>query len=407
MAAGIYPYFRPIDSDQGAAVMMNGKETLMLGSNNYLGLTNHPRVKKAAQAAVEQFGTGCAGSRFLNGTLSVHIECEERLAEFIGKESVLVFSTGYQANVGAIATLGDRHETLVTDELAHASIFDSARLSFAKMVKFSHNNMASLEQKLIALGDKQKIVITEGVFSMEGDTVRLPEMVKLCKKYNADLILDDAHGVGVYGDRGEGTAGHFGLTDEVDIIVGTFSKSLASIGGFVGASEDIIHYMKHNSRALMFSASPPPASVAAVIEALKIIKEEPERRELLWRNTEYLRKGLHDLGLSTELSDTPIIPVLVGDMITAFTICHMLQEEGVFINPVIPPAVQPHQCLIRFSVMSTHTLEQLDTALERLARVVKKVHLSAEVLHPADNHSSDQSTRSEGISSISVEGSGK
>jgi 8-amino-7-oxononanoate synthase len=407
MEAGIYPYFRPIDSDQGASVKMNGKDTLMLGSNNYLGLTNHPRVKKAAQDAVDQYGTGCAGSRFLNGTLSVHIECEERLAEFLGKESVLVFSTGYQANVGTIATLGDRHQTLVTDELAHASIIDAARLSFAKMIKFDHNDMQSLEQRLIALGDKSKIVITEGVFSMEGDTVKLPEMVKLCKKYDADIILDDAHGVGVYGSRGEGTAGHFGLTDEVDIIVGTFSKSLASIGGFVGASEDIIHYLKHNSRALMFSASPPPASVASVIEALKIIKEEPERRELLWRNTVYLREGLHDLGLSTETSNTPIIPVLVGDMITAFTICHLLQEEGVFVNPVIPPAVQPHQCLIRFSVMSTHTIEQLDICLERLARVLKKVNLSTEVLHSPDHHKSDQSTRSEGISSIPVEGSGR
>jgi 8-amino-7-oxononanoate synthase len=402
--AGLYPYFRAIESDQDTMVTINGKPILMLGSNNYLGLTNHPKVKEAAINAVRQYGTGCAGSRFLNGTLRIHIECEERLAEFMGKESVLLFSTGFQANQGVISTLVGRNGFAITDSLDHASIIDGARLAFGKMVKFRHNDMEDLERVLQSLENRSKLVITEGVFSMEGDIVTLPEVVALCEKYDADLLLDDAHGVGVLGEGGEGTASHFHLTDKVELIVGTFSKSLASIGGFVGATEEMIHYLKHHSRALIFSASPPPASVAAVIEALKIIQAEPERRELLWRNTNHLRKGLQEIGLNTGMSETPIIPVLVGDQMNAFQICHMMQEEGVFVNPVVSPAVQPGQSLIRFSVMSTHTLEQLDFALEKISKLAMQFHLDEESLHSTEHSDGQHLQGSEGLSAVPVEG---
>ncbi len=387
MAAGIYPYFRAIETDQDAVVKIDGRDILMLGSNNYLGLTNHPKVKEAAQQAVRDFGAGCAGSRFLNGTLSIHRECEERLAEFLRKPSVLLFTTGYQANLGAIATLVTRNTWLIADALSHASIIDATRLSFGRIAKFRHNDMADLERLLRVHQGKDVIVITEGVFSMEGDTCDLPAVVKLCQKYNVDLILDDAHGVGVYGPHGDGTAGHFGLTDETDVIVGTFSKSLAAIGGFVAASEDIIHFLKHHARALIFSASPPPATVGAVLAALKIIDEEPERRVQLWSNANYLRNGLRNLGLDTGHSNTPIIPVVVGDAVNSFKVCKMMQDEGIFINPVVPPAVQPGQSLIRFSVMSTHTHAQLDFALDKIAKISKIIPFRAEATH-SDSHSS-------------------
>jgi 8-amino-7-oxononanoate synthase len=404
MAAGVYPYFRAIDSDQDTVVRMHGKDVLMLGSNNYLGLTNHPKVKEAAIEALRRYGTGCAGSRFLNGTLHIHIECEERLAEFMGKESVLVFSTGFQANLGAIASLVERNGFVITDSLDHASIIDGARLSFGKMVKFRHNDVADLDRVLARLGHKPKLVITEGVFSMEGDIVKLPEILNVCHQHDADLLLDDAHGVGVLGKGGEGTADHFNLTEKVDVIVGTFSKSLASVGGFVAATEPIIHYLKHNARALIFSASPPPASVASVIAAIKIIQEEPERRALLWRNTHFLRRGLQELGLDTGSSETPIIPVVVGDAMNAFQICRLMQDAGVFINPVVPPAVQPGQSLIRFSVMSTHTIEQLTHALEIIAKISKQFHL--EETHRADHLPGDHSDGSAGVSTVSVESTG-
>ncbi len=384
MAAGLYPYFRAIESDQDTVVKIGGKEILMLGSNNYLGLTNHPKVKEAAMEAVRQYGSGCAGSRFLNGTLKIHTECEECLADFIGKESVLLFTTGYQANLGAIATLVGRNAYMVTDALDHASIIDGCRLSFGKMVKFRHNDMQDLDRVLSMLEGKTKLVITEGVFSMEGDIVKLREAVEVCHRHGADLLLDDAHGVGVLGSHGGGTAEHYNAVRDVDLIVGTFSKSLASIGGFVAASEDVIHYLKHHSRALIFTASPPPASVGAVIEAIKIIKAEPQRRELLWRNTNHLRGGLKSIGLDTGTSETPIIPVLAGDEMTCFQICRALQDDGVFVNPVVPPAVQPGQSLIRFSVMSTHTLEQLDEALEKIEKISKQFHMQEVAAHRAD-----------------------
>ncbi|MFH1010196.1 MAG: aminotransferase class I/II-fold pyridoxal phosphate-dependent enzyme [bacterium] len=378
IAAGIYPYFRPIESDQDTVVGMYGKQVLMLGSNNYLGLTNHPEVKQAAIEAIQRYGTGCAGSRFLNGTLRIHIECEEKLAEFMEKEAVLLYSTGFQVNQGVISALVGRNSVVVTDSLDHASIIDGARLAFGKMAKFRHNSSADLERVLKNLGSKSKLVVTEGIFSMDGDICRLPEIVEVCKKYHADIFLDDAHSIGVLGPKGDGTANHFRLNGEVEMVMGTFSKSLASIGGFVAASEDVIHYLRHHSRALIFSASPPPASVAAVITALKIIVREPERRELLWRNANHLRSGLKAIGFDTGKSETPIIPVFIGDEIKAFHVCHWLQDEGIFVNPVVPPAVQPGQSMIRFSVMSTHTIEQLDFALDKLEKLPRLFHLAQE-----------------------------
>lgn len=407
MAAGVYPYFRAIETDQDAVVKIDGRDILMLGSNNYLGLTNHPKVKEAARKAVDDFGAGCAGSRFLNGTLSIHQECEERLAEFLRKESVLLFTTGYQANLGGIATLVSRNTWIIADALSHASIIDAIRLSFGRVAKFRHNDMNDLERLLIAHQDKEKMVITEGVFSMEGDTVDLPAVVKLCQKYNADLILDDAHGVGVYGPHGDGTAGHFGLTDQTDLIIGTFSKSLASIGGFVAASEDIIHFLKHHARALIFSASPPPATVGAVLAALKIIAEEPERREHLWSNANYLREGLKSLGLDTGHSNTPIIPVVVGDAMNTFQVCKLMQDEGVFINPVVPPAVQPGQCLIRFSVMSTHTHAQLDFALDKISKISKLIPFRAEASYSDSNSAGLGSEVTDPLSTVSMASSGR
>jgi 8-amino-7-oxononanoate synthase len=375
MSMGIYPYFRPIDSDQDTEVTIGGKKILMMGSNNYLGLTNHPEVKQAAISAIKQYGTGCAGSRFLNGTLRIHLELEEKLAQFLNKEAVLLYSTGFQVNQGVLSTLMGRNSYIITDKLDHASIIDGARLSFAKMVKFEHNDIEDLERVLDSLDDRMKLIVTEGVFSMDGDIAPLPDIVKLAKKYNADLMLDDAHSIGVLGPNGNGTAAHFNLTNQVDMIMGTFSKSLASVGGFVAASEDIIHYLKHFSRALIFSASPPPASVAAVLKALEIIQREPERRERLWRNTKRLHQGLVSLGFNTGNSETPIIPVVTGDDMVSFRMCRRLQEEGVFVNPVVSPAVNPGQSLIRLSLMSTHKESQIDFALEKMELVGHELEL--------------------------------
>jgi 8-amino-7-oxononanoate synthase len=406
MAAGIYPYFRPIESDQDTTVKMDGKPVLMLGSNNYLGLTNHPKVKEAAMEAIRQYGTGCAGSPFLNGTLRIHLECQERLADFTQKPAALLFSTGFQANLGAISSLVARNGFVITDSLDHASIIDGARLAFGKMVKFRHNSAADLDRVLGGLGDKPKFVVTEGVFSMEGDIVKLPEIVEVCQRHDADLMVDDAHSLGVLGPQGRGTALHFGVNDKVDVVMGTFSKSLASIGGFIAASEEIIHFMKHNSRPLIFSASPPPSSVGAVIAALDIILAEPERRQLLWRNTDYLREGLKRIGLDTGISETPIIPVFIGDEFLSFRITTEMQQEGVFINPVVPPAVQPGQSLIRFSVMSTHTLQQLDFALDKMSMFVRKYNLSSAATHRDSSLISSHVEGSSGVSALPVEGSG-
>jgi len=368
---GLYPYFRPIESEQGPTVTMHGKPVVMMGSNNYLGLTNHPEVKEAAKAAIDRYGTGCAGSRFLNGTLSIHLECEEKLAEFMGTEAVLVYSTGFMANQGAIAHLTQRDGVLLIDRMDHASIIDATRLSFSKTLKYDHNDMNDLEKKLKPVKNKTKIIVTDGVFSMEGDIAPLPDIVHLADKYGADVLVDDAHSVGVLGPNGQGTASHFGVKDRVLGTIGTFSKSFASIGGFYAGSEDMVHYLRHHSRALIFSASPPPANMAAVIKALEIIKREPDRIEKLWSLTNYLKKKLLDEGFNIGRPESPIIPVYVGDDLTVFRACMMLQEEGVFVNPVISPAVPPDSALIRLSLMSSLKEEHLDFTVEKLVKVGK------------------------------------
>lgn len=373
MAAGYYPYFRVVESEQNPEVMVQGKKMIMLGSNNYLGLTSHPKVKEAAVEAVKRYGSGCAGSRFLNGTLDIHVKLEEKLASFFRKGGALTFSTGYQTNLGIISSIAGKGDVVVIDKADHASIFDACRLSFAEIKKFRHNDMKSLDHVLKTSGNKGKLVVVDGVYSMEGDIAPLPDILEVCRKYGARLMVDDAHGVGVLGKTGRGTAEHFGLEKEVDIIMGTYSKSMASIGGFVAADEDVIHYMKHTSRPLIFSASPPPASVASVIAALDIIDQEPERREKLWANTNKMMKAFKQMGYDTGVAETPIIPLVMGEMEPLFTMWKILNEEGVFVNPVAPPATPPGRCLIRTSYMATHTDEQLDRVLTILERAGKKL----------------------------------
>ena len=372
-ALGYYPYFRVISTEQDTEVICNGKKMLMMGSNSYLGLTTHPRVKQAAIDAMHKYGSGCAGSRFLNGTLDIHIELEEKLAELVGKDGALVFATGYQANVGAISAVVGKNDYVVTDKLDHASIIDGCMLARGKMVRFNHNDMASLEKTLQKLEGAPALIVVDGIFSMEGDIANVPEIVALAKQYNAEVMVDEAHSVGVLHHTGAGAAMHFGCTDDCAIIMGTFSKSLASVGGFIAAQKDVIDYLKHHSRALIFSASLPPASAASVLEALKIMKEEPERIEKLWENTHYMANGFRQIGYDIGISNTPVIPLHVGEMMKAFAMWKRLDEEGVFINPVIPPAVPPNDTLIRCSFMATHTREQLDRALEKFELVGREV----------------------------------
>lgn len=363
--ANLYPYFRVIESEQDTEVIIDGKPSLMFGSNSYLGLTNHPKLKEAAHRATDQYGTGCAGSRFLNGTLKIHIELEEALADYLQKEAVLLYSTGFQANLGAIAPLAGRNDYIFIDELVHASIIDGTRLTFGKVVKYRHNNMDSLEQQLRRVeGDGAKIIIMDGVFSMEGDIADLPNIMRLAKLYDATVIVDDAHAVGVLGERGRGTGSHFGLQKEVDIIVGTFSKSLASLGGFVAADYDLINYLKHNSRALIFSASMTPAAAASALAALEIIQDEPERIEKLWANTNYAMEQLRAAGFEIGHTESPILPIYIRDDLKTFQFARMMAEDGVFVNPVVSPAVRSSDSLIRFSLMATHTIEQIDRAIE-------------------------------------------
>lgn len=368
----LYPYFRAISTEQDTWVMLNGRRVLMLGSNSYMGLTNDPRIKQAAAEAVMRFGSGCAGSRFLNGTLTIHEELERMLADFVGKESALLYTTGFQVNLGVISTLVGRGDYVIVDKLDHASIIDGARLAFGKVIKFVHNDMNDLERILSSIEDgRNKLIVVDGIFSMEGDIADLPGIVALARKYGAEVMVDDAHSIGVLGPKGDGTAAHFGLTAEVDLIMGTFSKSLASIGGFIAGPSKVIDYLRHHSRALIFSASPSPAQVAAAKKALEIIINEPERREKLWHNTKRLRDGLRSLGYDTGKSCTPIVPVKVGEMLTAFKMCKMLEEEGVFVNPVVPPAVPQGDCLIRASIMATHSDRDIDFALDKFEKVGK------------------------------------
>jgi len=373
--SGYYFFFRKLESPQDSEVVVNGKRVIMIGSNNYLGLTNHPRVKEAAIKAVEKFGTGCAGSRFLNGNLEIHEELEAKLARFFRKEQALVFATGYQTNLGTISTLVGRNDVAIIDKYDHASIIDGCRLSFGQVKKFRHNDMKDLERTLEAVKNKGKLIIVDGVFSMEGDIADLPNIVKLAKAHGAKVMVDDAHGVGVLGEGGRGTAEHFGLGDQVDLIMGTYSKSLAAIGGFVVGSEKVINYIKHTGRSMIFSASLPPALVASVSAALDIIEEQPQLRTQLWKNTHKMLKGYKELGYDTGTSETPIIPIIIKDSMKVYEMCKRLFENGVFVNPVISPAVPPGRELLRTSYMATHTEQQLDSVLEAFQKVGNQVGL--------------------------------
>ncbi len=375
-ALGLYPYFRVISSAQDTEVLIGGQRVLMLGSNSYLGLTNHPKIKEAARAAVEKYGTGCAGSRFLNGTLDIHLELEHTLARLVNKEAVLLYSTGFQVNLGVISALVGKGEYVLGDKSNHASIVEGCLLTPGKFLRFAHKDLAGLESRLARLEpDVGKLIVVDGVFSMEGDIIQLPELCRIARHSGATVMVDDAHAIGVLGHNGAGTASHFGLTDQVHLIMGTFSKSLASLGGFIGSDAATIDYLKHHSRPLIFSASMSPANAAAVLAALKIMVSEPERTAQLWRNTRRMKQGLRDLGFNLGDSETPILPVYCCDLMVAFKMCKRLQEEGLFVNPVVSPAVAPGQELIRISLMATHTDKQVDFALEKLGKVGTEVGL--------------------------------
>ena len=373
-AMGLYPYFRTITSAQDSEVIINGKQVLMLGSNSYLGLTNHPKIIEATRAAVAKYGSGCAGSRFLNGTLDIHLELERRLAQLVRKEAALLYSTGFQVNLGVISALVGKGDFVLADKSDHASIVDGCQLCYGQFVRFAHNDMTSLQNQLRKIDPAAgKLVVVDGVFSMEGDIIRLPELCRLAAQYGAAVMVDDAHAIGVLGEKGAGTASHFGLTDQVHLVMGTFSKSLASLGGFIAADAQTIDYLKHNSRALIFSCSMSPANAAAVTAALDIMASEPERIAKLWRNTERMKQGLISLGFNLGASETPILPVYCRGLVTAFKVCRRLEEEGVFVNPVVPPAVQPGHELIRISLMATHTDKQIDFALDKLSKVGREL----------------------------------
>ncbi len=371
---GIYPFFRPIESGQDTEVIIDGKPVLMFGSNSYLGLTNHPYVIEAAQKAAQKYGTGCAGSRFLNGTLDIHIELENRLARFTGKESAILFSTGYQANLGALSCLTGRQDYIILDEANHASIIDGSRLSFSKVIKYAHNDMADLRKKLTLLPEESvKLIATDGIFSMEGDIVRLPELSKIAEDFGASILVDDAHSLGVIGEKGAGTASHFNMTNDVQLIMGTFSKSLASLGGFIASNAEVIEYLKHRARSLIFSASMTPITVASTIAALDIIESEPHHIERLWANTRYAKDLLLENGFDIGKTESPILPIYIRDNDKTFLITRMLQEDGVFVNPVVAPAVKAEDTLIRFSLMATHTFAQIEEAIDKMTRIYKKV----------------------------------
>jgi 8-amino-7-oxononanoate synthase len=373
---GLYPYFRVISSAQDTEVLIDGKKVLMLGSNSYLGLTNHPRIKEATKLAVEKYGTGCAGSRFLNGTLDIHIELEAELAKLVGKEAVLLYSTGFQVNLGVISALVGKGEYVLGDKSNHASIVEGCLLTPGKFLRFGHRDLKGLENRLKTLDHEVgKLIVVDGVFSMEGDIIDLPELCSIAQRHNSIVMVDDAHGIGVIGQRGAGTASHYELTDQVHLIMGTFSKSLASLGGFIASDAATIDYLKHHSRSLIFSASMSPANAAAVLAALRIMISEPERMIQLWTNTERMKSGLLSLGFDLGDSHTPILPVYVRNLMTAFQFCKRAQEEGVFVNPVVSPAVAPGQELIRLSLMATHTDAQIDFALEKLGKVGRELGL--------------------------------
>ncbi len=383
---GLYPYFLPLENTEGTEVTMEGRKIIMIGSNNYLGLTTHPKVREAAIAAIKEYGTSCTGSRFLNGTLKMHLEAEEKLAAFVGKEAALMFATGMQTNLGAISAVLGHDDVVVIDKDDHASIVDACRLGFGKMVRFIHNDLSSLERQLKAVpATAGVLVIVDGVYSMGGDIAPLPEIVKICKKYGARLYVDDAHSLGVLGPQGRGTAAHFGLTDDVDMIMGTFSKSFASIGGFVAGDADVMEWVKHGARSFIYSASIPPSQVAAALAAMEIMQTEPERIERLWRIARKMHDGYRSMGFNTGPSETPVIPIIIGDELKTQLAWKMLFEAGLYTNPVFPPGVPPSKSLLRTSYMATHTDAQLDYVLETFYQVGKELDLfNSEVeLEPA------------------------
>ena len=376
MERGIYPYFREIKSAQNTEVLMNGKRVLMFGSNSYMGLTYDQRIIEAAIAATRKYGTGCAGSRFLNGTLDLHIQLEHELAEFVGKDEALVYSTGFSVNEGVVGALTDRNDYIICDDRDHASIVDGRRLSFSIQKKYKHIDMDALEKELAKCKPEAiKLIVVDGVFSMEGDLAKLPEIVQLKEKYNASIMVDEAHGIGVFGKQGRGVCHHFGVADKVDLIMGTFSKSLASIGGFIASDSDTINWLRHTSRSYIFSASSTPAATAAAMEALHIIKSEPERQENLWNITNYSLKCFRDAGFEIGDTESPIIPLYVRDTDKTFQVTRLAFDEGVFINPVIPPACAPQDTLVRFALMATHKKEQVDFAVDKLIKCFKKLNL--------------------------------
>lgn len=369
--AGIYPYFHQLTSGQDTVVQMEGRETIMIGSNNYLGLTSHPEVIKAGVDAIQKYGSGCSGSRFLNGTLDMHVTLEKELAEFLSKEAVMTFSTGFQSNLGIISAVAGINDYILCDKENHASIYDGCKLSYGKMVRYNHSDMQDLERKLQQVPeDKGVLIVTDGVFSMSGEICKLPEIVALAKKYGARVMVDDAHGLGVLGKKGSGTAEYFDMVDDVDIIMGTFSKSLASLGGYMAANKRVIDYVKHISRPYIFSASITPASVACALTALRILKREPERVQALSDISNYMRSGLKNLGIKIIESTTPIIPIYTYDDEKAFVACKLLLERGVYVNPVITPATPPGMALLRTSYTATHTKEQMDKAMKEIKEVL-------------------------------------
>ena len=372
-AAGIYPYFRAISSEQDPEVEINGRKVLMFGSNCYTGLVNDPRIKEAAIEAIRKYGTGCAGSPFLNGTLDLHKQLERRIAEYIGKEDVMIYSTGFGVNLGVVSCLTGREDYILWDEQDHASIIEGRRLSFSQSLKYKHNDMESLENQLRKCDpDKVKLIVTDGVFSMEGDVANIPEICRLAKKYNASVMVDEAHSIGVFGTGGRGTVNHFGCTDDVDLIMGTFSKSFASLGGFIATDKEITNFLRHHSRSYIFTASITPASTAAALKAIDIMEQEPERQEQLWKLTNFALDGFRQMGCEIGNTSTPIIPLFIRDNFKTFKVTMELFEEGIFVNPVVSPAVAPQDTLIRFSLMATHTQEQVERALEAIERVFKR-----------------------------------
>lgn len=371
--AGIYPYFRAISSEQDPEVIINGRKVLMFGSNCYTGLVNDPRIKEAAIEATRKYGTGCAGSPFLNGTLDLHKQLEHRIAEYIGKEDVMIYSTGFGVNLGVVSCLTGREDYILWDEQDHASIIEGRRLSFSQSLKYKHNDMESLEQQLRKCEpDKVKLIVTDGVFSMEGDVANIPEICRLAKKYDASVMVDEAHSIGVFGTGGRGTVNHFGCTDDVDLIMGTFSKSFASLGGFIATDKEITNFLRHHSRSYIFTASITPASTAAALKAIDIMEQEPERQEQLWKLTNFALEGFRQMGCEIGNTSTPIIPLFIRDNFKTFKVTTELFEEGIFVNPVVSPAVAPHDTLIRFSLMATHTQEQVERALDAIERVFKR-----------------------------------